>query len=263
VNHRQAFKATENFWEELYFKVDADCESAAREESGREDIDSMAFVSTYERHLGSQPSKRTTLLLSPAWLARVISDNMDTWEDWGREGAPFVRVGRRLHEEALTGKRVVGKRSSSPRRKIQTQAPTWAKTLVRKVCREEGLAQPRMTWRGGGKKRGRKRDVTGWATLDRDLAIPGWGVPLRIHIKARERSTRLEQKLVVLHELAHCIASIEAMHNQKFWEVCWRLYRRHGIPVKYAIDREYHGAKVAYRKIQRAKRKPVEMEVVA
>jgi hypothetical protein len=88
-------------------------------------------------------------------------------------------------------------------------------------------------------------------------------VPLRIHIKARERSTRLEQKLVVLHELAHCIASIEAMHNQKFWEVCWRLYRRHGIPVKYAIDLEYHGAKVAYRKIQRAKRKPVEMEVVA
>jgi hypothetical protein len=56
---------------------------------------------------------------------------------------------------------------------------------------------------------------------------------------------------------------MEAMHNQKFWEVCWRLYRRHGIPVKYAIDLEYHGAKVAYRKIQRAKRKPVEMEVVA
>lgn len=128
---------------------------------------------------------------------------------------------------------------------MSTQPPTWAKTLVRKACRAEGRHQPKLTWNNS-----KKGYTTGRAW--------GWS---DIHITAG--GSRLEQKMTILHELAHCFAPYGDVHGHEFWRVCWRLYRRHNIPVKFAIAHEYPAAKQAYRKIQRAKRKPVEMEVVA
>lgn len=62
-------------------------------------------------------------------------------------------------------------------------------------------------------------------------------------------ASRLDAKLVLLHELAHHVT--KAWHTPAFWDVAWKLYRWAKLPILYVKRREGHyrkGALVAYRR---------------
>ena len=67
---------------------------------------------------------------------------------------------------------------------------------------------------------------------------------------------RVDQRLVVCHELAHWLGKPDEGHTIEFWLRAWRLYRRYRVPVHYALAREgaYEGAVQAYRKLLASKR---------
>ncbi len=62
-------------------------------------------------------------------------------------------------------------------------------------------------------------------------------------------SERLDQRVVLLHELAHILSPVGEHHGSHFWDVAWELYRWAKIPIRYAKTREGNyrkGALVAY-----------------
>jgi hypothetical protein len=65
-------------------------------------------------------------------------------------------------------------------------------------------------------------------------------------------TARRDQKLVLLHELAHWL--VQAGHTRTFWETAFALYRRYNVPLRYAFKSEKHDkkARAAYRRLRRA-----------
>jgi hypothetical protein len=64
-------------------------------------------------------------------------------------------------------------------------------------------------------------------------------------------SSRLDQRVVLLHELAHHICLPGEHHGKTFWDTAWELFRWAKLPVKYVKAREgtyRKGALVAYRR---------------
>jgi hypothetical protein len=61
----------------------------------------------------------------------------------------------------------------------------------------------------------------------------------------------VDQRLVLLHELAHWLGRPDEGHSLNFWLRAWRLFRRYRVPVHYALAREgaYEGAVQAYRRL--------------
>lgn len=67
--------------------------------------------------------------------------------------------------------------------------------------------------------------------------------------------SRLDAKLVLLHEIAHQL--INQWHTDAFWDIAWQLYRWAGLPIRYCQKREYAykaRAAVAYRRNRRGAR---------
>lgn len=72
--------------------------------------------------------------------------------------------------------------------------------------------------------------------------------PAHIHITAGENRT--DAKLTLLHEIAHHLA-LDQHHNDKFWDIAWRLYRYFKLPIRYCkeFEGDYRkGALVAYKR---------------
>jgi hypothetical protein len=99
-------------------------------------------------------------------------------------------------------------------------APAWARELVASVCADADVEPPRLLWR-----------------LRR--AVPSTGVARRSDgtISVRAGSDPLDQRLTLLHELAHWIAPVarrrgrrSVHHGRTFYAVAFALYRRHDIP---------------------------------
>jgi len=100
-------------------------------------------------------------------------------------------------------------------------APAWARELVARVCADAGVAQPRLAWRA------RAGDHSTGVTRRHDgmVAVRAGGDPL-------------DQRLTLLHELAHWLAPQPARrrrvrsvhHGRTFYTTAFDLYRRHGIP---------------------------------
>jgi hypothetical protein len=97
--------------------------------------------------------------------------------------------------------------------------PTWAADLVASVCADAGLAPPRLTWR-----RRRSEHSTGVAKRQDGL------------ISVRAGDDGLDQRLTLLHELAHWIRPPQPRrrgrtphHDRAFYAIAFDLYRRHGI----------------------------------
>lgn len=97
-------------------------------------------------------------------------------------------------------------------------APAWAEALVAEVCREGGVARPRLAWR-----RRRSEHSTGVARRSAGM------------IAVRAGSDPLDQRLTLLHELAHWLGPAPSRrrgathHGRTFYRIAFRLYRRHGL----------------------------------
>ena len=96
-------------------------------------------------------------------------------------------------------------------------APAWARDLVDLVCREADVTPPRLTWRAR-----RAEHSTGVARRDEAL------------ISVRAGVDAIDQRLTLLHELAHWLAPKPRRrgathHGRAFYRIAFGLYRRHGI----------------------------------
>jgi len=125
-------------------------------------------------------------------------------------------------------------------------APKWAQDLVLRVALDEEKDDvPNLGW-----WRARKRKT--WAGLRPAHAMSSgrsWPTKNRIHVTAG--TDRKDQKLVLLHELAHWLSPPTEHHGPTFWDTAWRLYRTYKVPLTYAKVREGNyrkGALVAARK---------------
>jgi hypothetical protein len=99
------------------------------------------------------------------------------------------------------------------------RAPGWAVALVDAVCAEAGVEPPRLAWR-----RRRGEHSTGVARRQAGM------------IAVRAGTDPTDQRLTLLHELAHWLAPVPARrrgrsehHGRAFYEVAFALYRRHGL----------------------------------
>jgi hypothetical protein len=98
-------------------------------------------------------------------------------------------------------------------------APAWASSLVADVCAEAGVEPPRLGWR-----RRRGEASTGVARRSEGS------------VAVRAGSDPLDQRLTLLHELAHWILPSARRrgrrtvhHGRAFYSVAFELYRRHGL----------------------------------
>jgi hypothetical protein len=98
-------------------------------------------------------------------------------------------------------------------------APDWAQALVASVCAEADVERPRLQWRSR-------------------RAGPSTGVARRSEgtVSVRAGHDPLDQRLTLLHELAHWIAPVgrrrgrrAVHHGRAFYAVAFDLYRRHGL----------------------------------
>ena len=98
--------------------------------------------------------------------------------------------------------------------------PAWASILVDRVCADAGVPPPRLTWR-----RRAAEHSTGVARRHVGL------------ISVRAGTDALDQRLTLLHELAHWVAPAPVRrrggrsvhHGRAFYRVAFELYRRHGL----------------------------------
>ena len=97
-------------------------------------------------------------------------------------------------------------------------APGWATELVVAVCTDAAVAPPRLTWR---RRRG---------THSTGVARRAAGT-----ISVRAGDDPLDQRLTLLHELAHWLSPPAGRgrrvrhHDRGFYRVAFGLYRRHGL----------------------------------
>jgi hypothetical protein len=108
------------------------------------------------------------------------------------------------------------------------EAPAWARGLVAAVCADAPSPPPRLVWRH------RQRPTSSGVTRRREGSI-----------SLVAGSDPLDQRLTLLHELAHWIVPAlprrrrrVAHHDAAFYAAAFRLYRRHGIPDAAALAGE-------------------------
>lgn len=105
--------------------------------------------------------------------------------------------------------------------------PAWATTLVHAVCADARAAPPRVTWR-------RRDDEHSTGVTRRSDGL----------VAVRAGRDELDQRLTLLHELAHWLAPRPARrrraahHGPAFYSIAFELYRRHGIPEADALRLE-------------------------
>lgn len=117
-------------------------------------------------------------------------------------------------------------------------APKWAIDLASKVAQDEGRPQPPLVkWRRLKFWSPEHSSGTSYTTENKIVITAG--------------KSYKDQKLVLLHELAHWLCDTNEHHSDRFWDKAFGLYRRYNIPMKYALQREGNykeRAKQAYRR---------------
>ena len=108
------------------------------------------------------------------------------------------------------------------------EAPEWARTLVETVCAGASRSEPQLSWRR------RQRPTSSGVTRRSDESI-----------SLVAGSDPLDQRLTLLHELAHWLGPVPRRrrgrvlhHDARFYGVAFDLYRRHGIPDAEMLTRE-------------------------
>ncbi len=136
-------------------------------------------------------------------------------------------------------KRRGGKRGINPK-----TVPAWARELADTVCSDFNLDPVPIRWRkrrpytvsgvrivGDGTERFREtridRSSSGRYFKGKDC-----------HIIVTAGVDEADQKLVLLHELAHHMSPPKHNHTFEFWENAWTLYSRYFEDLEYAYNRE-------------------------
>jgi hypothetical protein len=109
---------------------------------------------------------------------------------------------------------------------MSAPAPAWATALVAEVCAEAGVAPPRLAWR-------RRRSAASTGVARRSAGM----------IAVRAGDDPLDQRLTLLHELAHWLSPPvrrrrSPHHGRAFYRVAFALDRRHGVPEADALRLE-------------------------
>ncbi|HET8571026.1 MAG TPA: hypothetical protein VFN14_03985 [Candidatus Limnocylindria bacterium] len=106
--------------------------------------------------------------------------------------------------------------------------PAWARSLVATVCAEtDTLAPARLRWTS------RRRDSSSGVTRRHEDSI-----------SIVAGTDPLDQRLTVLHELAHWLTPMQRRrgrhvhHDRRFYRTAFSLYLRHGLPAEDAVRRE-------------------------
>jgi hypothetical protein len=107
-------------------------------------------------------------------------------------------------------------------------APAWALELVTEVCAAAGVPAPRLSWRH------RAGETSTGVARRHDGAIA-----------VRAGADPLDQRLTLLHELAHWLTPPAQRrrgrtehHGRAFYRVAFNLYERHGVPAADALRLE-------------------------
>jgi hypothetical protein len=58
------------------------------------------------------------------------------------------------------------------------------------------------------------------------------------HITISAGKNRKEQRLVLLHEIAHWVLPDKEHHGDKFWTLAFELYKWQGLSMRYCVNRE-------------------------
>jgi hypothetical protein len=110
-------------------------------------------------------------------------------------------------------------------REMAQKVPVWAFKLTLRVCVECDRPMPRMTWHKGTASYSSGRT---WLSTN--------GERPRVHLTAGTDTK--DQRLVLLHELAHAMLPASEHHSDRFWKLAFLLYKRYGVPIRYATKRE-------------------------
>lgn len=121
--------------------------------------------------------------------------------------------------------------------------PNWAQNLTLKVLQDKNCNDiPTLVWR-----RHNAYSSSGICYNDRVKGIT---------VRAGKHAPRWEQKLVLLHEVAHWLRPNKENHTPEFWKLAFQLYKENKIPIRKAIGREKDyrkGAEDGYREVQNLK----------
>ena len=106
--------------------------------------------------------------------------------------------------------------------------PAWASEIVRNECASAGVVEPVMRWRHA--RRSASSGVTRRTAGSISVTVG---------------TDPLDQRLTLLHELAHWLGPVPRRrhgrvqhHDARFYAVAFDLYRRHGIPDGEVLARE-------------------------
>ena len=107
-------------------------------------------------------------------------------------------------------------------------APAWARELVRGVCAAAGVVEPVVRWRHA------PRSASSGVTRQSAGSI-----------SVTAGTDPLDQRLTLLHELAHWLGPVARRrrgrvlhHDARFYAIAFGLYRSHGIPDAEVLARE-------------------------
>lgn len=123
--------------------------------------------------------------------------------------------------------------------------PEWATELFTTVCKDYNRGLPsQFVWKNANRSGSSGVHKPGWGKRYRMTkggklkATNWWG-----EIIVRAGSDIQDQKLVLLHELAHHVAARSKTrrhhgHTIRFWKLAFEFYDRYGVDMEYAYDRE-------------------------
>ena len=118
--------------------------------------------------------------------------------------------------------------------------PPPIRALVERVCTEERVPVPLITWRRGSRPYSTGRFRPASVLRPATVVITAASTSTRASDGGAADAVVSDQRHVVLHELAHHIAwssGSAGHHDARFWHVAWRLYERYG-DLTHALDRE-------------------------
>jgi len=159
------------------------------------------------------------------------------------------------------------------------KAPEWAVDLVQQISIEQELHKPELVWRRAGKRGNgwveRVRGSENWVRQEprRPKFSSGSTALDRKRIVVTAGSDRSDQRLVLIHEMAHVAVGGPEWHGAAFYRVAWRYFGQYAqnVSVRTLLQREgqymttalkvaqemgLHGAKAALTRKRAAMRKP-------